>query len=452
MRRKSLTLRLVAASGVWVAATLVAAGALLVVLFRDHIERRFDAALYDHLEELVAASEVTPAGELELGWTPFDPRFNRPRSGWYWQIARDGEVVARSDSLWRARLEVAAPVPDAAPQTHEFMGPAGMRLRAVVQEITLPEARAPYAFAVAGPVADIAADVEAFAAKLALTLAVLAAGLIAAVWLQVRFGLRPLRALGVALGEIRSGKTRRLPETFPDEVQPVVSELNALLDHTSAWLERARREAANLAHALKNPLTVIRNEARHVGGERGAVLSDQAEALGVRIDRFLSGARAAGALAALGARTPVKGIVEDLRFSMALLHKDRGLTIEASGLDELYFRGDAQDLEEMLGNLIDNACKWTKSRVEIRGESEGPRLILRVDDDGPGIASELHDEVLRRGRRLDEKVTGSGLGLDIVRDIAELYGGSLALRGSRLGGLSAELDLPAAGSGAGETG
>jgi signal transduction histidine kinase len=451
MRRKSLTLRLAAASGVWVVATLVAAGALLVILFRDHIERRFDAALYDHLEELVAASEVTPAGELALSWTPFDPRFNRPRSGWYWQIAVAGEIVARSDSLWRARLEVAAPLPGAAAQTHEFAGPAGTPLRAVVQEITLPEARAPFAFAVAGPLADIEADVAAFAAKLALTLAVLAAGLMAAVWLQVRFGLRPLRALEVALGEIRSGKTRRLPETFPDEVQPVVSELNALLDHTAAWLERARREGANLAHALKNPLTVIRNEAREIGGERGAVLSDQAAALGERIDRFLSGARAAGAITTLGARTPIKGIVEDLRFSMSLIHKDRGLKIDASGLDELHFRGDAQDLEEMLGNLIDNACKWAKSRVEIRGASQGPRLILRVEDDGPGIPPELRDEVLRRGRRLDEKVTGSGLGLDIVRDIAELYGGALALTESRLGGLAAELDLPAAGRGAEES-
>jgi signal transduction histidine kinase len=443
MIRRTLTFRLIAGSFAWLAATLFATGALMAVLFRDYIERRFDAALMDHLEELVAAAEIDREGALTLTWVPVDPRFNRPQSGWYWQIREAGAVMAQSDSIWGHGLELPDPRAGAGPQTQEFVGPRRQPLRAILEDITLPEADRHFTFVVVGPIADIDRDVAEFASQLALTLTALGIGLLGAVLFQIRFGLGPLRAMQRALADVRSGRSRRLPETFPAEIQPVVSELNALLDHSETLLDRARTQVGNLAHALKNPLTVIANEAREVDGERGALLREEALDMKSCIDRYLTRARAAGSEGVLGARVVVKGVVEDLRFSLDRLYRDRALDIRVGDLEGLLFHGDAQDLEEMLGNLLDNACKWARRQVLVHGCGTDGRLRISVEDDGPGIPQSRETEVLRRGARLDEATPGSGLGLDIVREVAALYHGSLTLGRSSLGGARAELDLPA---------
>jgi signal transduction histidine kinase len=444
MRRRSLTFRLAATSITWVVGSLVAAGVLLVLLFRDHIERRFDQQLYDHLEELVAASEISPDGGFALTWRPSDPRFERPHSGWYWQVARAGRMAAASASLWHDRLDVFDPRSGSGPQIEHLVGPEKRRLRAIVEDITLPRASGHFTFVVAGPASDIQRDVDRFASQLAATLSLLGLGLLGTVLLQVRFGLRPLKTLRRALAEIRSGRAHHLPDTFPDEVQPVVSELNALLDHNAAVLERARTQAGNLAHALKNPLAVARNEARNVAGERGRALRERLSVVSTCIDRYLFRARAAGTADILRARTPVKSTIEDLRFSMERLHEGRRLDIRVSGTDGLFFRGDRHDLEEMVGNLLDNACKWAQCEVLVTARRADGRLLFAIEDDGPGIPEDRRGEVLERGRRLDETVPGAGLGLDIVQDLAELYRGRLSLAASSLGGIRAELDLPAA--------
>ena len=281
-----------------------------------------------------------------------------------------------------------------------------------------------------------------FGASLALTLAVLGGGLLLAVLFQVRYGLQPLREMQSAIGAIRRGEVQRLRGTYPVEIGLVARELNELLEHNAALLERARTMAGNLAHALKNPLTVIRNEARAIDQEAGRVIREQTLVMATSIDRHLSRARAAGGAGSLGARADVKAILEDLRFSMQTLYRDRGLEIELSGLEGCWYRGEPQDLEEMLGNLLDNACKWARHRVRVVGRCAAERLVVRVEDDGPGIPAEHQAEVLERGRRLDESVPGSGLGLDIVSDIAALYRGSLTLERAPGGGLSACLDLP----------
>ncbi len=445
MIRNTLTLRLVVASTVWVVGSLLAAGILLSLLFRDHIERRFDATLVSFLEELVAASEITNTGDVTLAWTPADPRFNRPYSGWYWQILQGDVVAAQSESVWQSRLDIAVPDAGSGPRIQQFTDPGNQLSRALVQDITLPEVETHFTFVVAAPVADIESDVKEFTSNLAVTLAALGIGLLCAVLFQVGFGLRPLRAMRRGLTDIRSGKLDRLPESFPDEVQPVVTELNALLDHNAALLERARTQASNVAHGLKTSLTVITNEARAIEGKRGEILRNRAESMANGIDRYLSHARAVGPGTMVGARTPVKDVVDDLRFSMDLLFKDRALRVHASGLDGLSFNGDKHDLEEMLGNLMDNACKWARGEVLVRGERSADRVLISIEDDGPGISPEQQAKVLERGRRLDESVPGTGLGLDIVRDIAELYRGKIELGRSSLGGLSAQLDLPASG-------
>ncbi len=439
----SLTLRLVFASFAWIGATLLVTAVLLVILFRGHIEQRFETLLFDHLEELVAASELTPQGTLKMTWRPSDPRFNRPHSGWYWEIFQSGVSVDRSGSLWREHLKVTEPGIGGIPQIQQFSGPEDESLQVLVQGITFPEVESSLLFVVAGPVADIEENVRAFTGQVAITLTVLGIGLLLVVWFQVRFGLRPLQALQQALGDIRKGKAQRLPENHPAEVEPVVSELNGLLDHNKALLERARTQVGNLAHALKNPLTVIRNEAKAIENERGRVIREQTAAMANSVDRYLSQARIAGTAGVLGARADVKVIIEDLSFSMERLYQERDIEIQCSGLEGCWFRGEAQDLEEMLGNLMDNACKWARSQVLVRAECAKDRLLIVVEDDGPGIPEQRQVEVLQRGHRLDEKVPGSGLGLDIAQDIAGLYRGSITLDRGSSGGLRAQLDLPA---------
>ena len=440
MRNVSLTRRLAFAAAVLIAFSLFGTGELLVFMFRDHIEQRFDLSLVDHLEELVAASETDATGRLTLGWTAFEPRFNRPGSGWYWQITRGETVEAASASLFGMGLDP----PTADSETvHQLDGPTGQPLRVFVRHITLPGADTQFIYVVAGPVADIQSGVRRFTMITAATLAMLGVGLIIAVLFQVRYGLRPLNGLRNALSDIRSGRRHRMPETFPTEVEPVVEEVNALLDHNAALLARARTQAGDLAHALKHPLMVIAHEARALEGEQGRVIAEQVAAMRGAVDRNLARARIAGPGAAVGVRAPVADVFQGLRYSLDLLYRDRGLTIEGRGLEGLSFAGDAQDLEEMLGNLMDNACKWSSTRVRVAASRRNGQLAIAVEDDGTGVAEEEREAALERGGRLDEQAAGTGLGLWIVRDIAELYRGSLQLSESEFGGLKAELILPA---------
>ena len=442
--RNSLTLRLIATSFVWVVSALAVAALLLVLLFRGYIEKRFEDSLQGHLEELVAASNVTAEGAFQMNWRPTDPRFNRPYSGWYWEVRQSDATAFRSDSLWRDSLLVTEPAEGAIPHLQKLTGPEDEPLQALVQKITYPQLENSILFMVAGPVSNIEQDVRAFSIQVAITLFVLGLGLWLAVWFQVRFGLRPLQELKQALADIRQGKAERLPKSFPEEVQPVVSELNALLDHNASLLQRARTHAANLAHALKNPLTVIRNESRDMEDEKTHIIRQQTDRMAASMDRYLSQARIAGTAGVLGARADVGKIIKDLVFSMKQLYRERHIELNCFIPADCWFRGEAEDLEEMLGNLIDNACKWASSKVDITAQCTDERLTLVVEDDGNGVPETLRDEIIQRGRRLDEDVPGSGLGLDIVRDIAELYRGSLELKQSSAGGVRASLVLPSA--------
>jgi len=264
----------------------------------------------------------------------------------------------------------------------------------------------------------------------------------------VKVGLLPLRQVSKGLAKIRDGEARRLEGKFPTEIAPLASELNSLIQHSEEVVGRARTHVSNLAHYLKTPLSVLAAEAEaNEKQPEAAALADmvkrQVFAMRRQVDHYLTRARAAGSLDVLGNRTQVCKVVDDLARVIARIHAARGIVIDAECDESFYFRGERQDLEEMLGNLIDNGCKWARGRVRVRCEKAGGRLVLTVEDDGPGLSEQQRTQVGERGERLDESVPGSGLGLAIVRDISKLYAGNFSLDASAMGGVLARLELPA---------
>ncbi|HXB51412.1 MAG TPA: HAMP domain-containing sensor histidine kinase, partial [Rhizomicrobium sp.] len=331
------------------------------------------------------------------------------------------------------------------------VGPENQRLRVVSRRVDLtPDDKTPdtYTFLVAGDMAEVDRQTTEFNTTLFWSFLLLGAGLIGAILVQVKIGLSPLRHVSEALTRIRDGKARRLDGRFPTEIAPLAGELNSLIQHSEEVVGRARTHVSNLAHFLKTPLSVLAAEAdAHEHDPDAAALAEmvkrQVFSMRRQVDHYLSRARAAGSLDVLGNRTQVCAVLDDLARVIARIHAARGIVVDAECTGDLYFRGERQDLEEMLGNLIDNACKWARARVRVRCERQGGRLVLTIEDDGPGLSVEQRSQVGERGERLDETVPGSGLGLAIVRDISKLYGGFFGLDESSLGGLLARLELPA---------
>jgi len=308
-----------------------------------------------------------------------------------------------------------------------------------------------YRITVAGPADEIDLEIAAFQQALLTTFALVGVGLLAAIFLQVRFGLRPLKRMSDTLAAIRAGRAVKLPPDLPDEITPLARELDALVDANREVVERARTHVGNLAHALKTPLSVVANEA---GAAPGSLLAEQVTRqvaiMRTQIDHHLQRARIAAAVSVVGTLTEVRPLIEGLVRAMEKIHAVKRLKIETVLDPALFFRGERQDLEEMAGNLIDNACKWAVERVVVTvkavTDEAAVRALIIIDDDGPGLSPEKRAEVGQRGKRLDETKPGTGLGLAIVRDVAEIYGGTVALDESEdLGGLLVRLSLPLAG-------
>ncbi len=277
-------------------------------------------------------------------------------------------------------------------------------------------------------------------------MSVVAAGLALAGMAQVGTGLAPLGRLRKRLKAVREGDDRRVVGSYPTEVQPLVDDLNGLLEERERAVARAQAKAGDLAHGLKTPLAVLSHEAElaraagHV--ELASTIGQQVERMRRQVDYHLAHARAAASGATLGARCPVAASVDGLVRTLHRLHAERGLTIEARVSPEHSARVQREDLDEMLGNLLDNACKWAKSRIVVESSVDGPAVVVTVDDDGAGLDDSLMQAVLQRGVRADEAAPGSGFGLAIVRDLAELYSGQVALGRSPAGGVRARLQLP----------
>jgi signal transduction histidine kinase len=453
-RLNSIAVRLVAGAALWIAAALLAGGFLLSNLFRDSVERGFDDRLQVLLNTLIAVTDVMPDGRVELSRELREPRFQKQYSGWYWQITAIGTAAPEQASHSLSGLQPLRfdhpPLGDRV-QRLEIGGPAGQRLAVVALHLsfeTLEGLQRSLVFSVAGDRAEIETEVARFNATLAWSLGVLGLVLVMAVLIQVHFGLRPLRRIRGALAEIRAGRAERLEGEFPSEVTPLAEELNGLLDHTAEVLARARTHVGNLAHALKTPLAVLTNEAASASGGLAEAVRRQTAVMRRHVDHHLSRARAAGQSRVLGAGAELRPVLEALARTLQKIHAERGIAVRVEGGAGLGFRGERHDLEEMLGNLIDNACKWARREVRVHTTAEaatgsgGLHLTIIVDDDGPGIAPAERAGLFDRGTRLDEAVPGSGLGLSIVRDMAALYGGEVGLAESSLGGLRVTLTLP----------
>jgi signal transduction histidine kinase len=454
MRANSLALRLFLSATAWTVVILLATGMILSSIYREAVERSFDRRLTVYLRTLVAdvaAPEQSPdRTEPALG----EPLFELPLSGWYWQVARQGGAkpeIRSSRSLWDSNLpaldDTDAPAGADGTRHGYVTGPEDQRLRLVERNVDLGE-DGRFLIAVGGDPQEIDDETRAFDQALMITFGTLTLVLIFITMFQVRFGLAPLQRISESLAAIRAGTAERLEGRFPVEIEPLARETNALLEANREIVERARTHVGNLAHALKTPLSVIVNEATARGGDPfGAKVTEQADIMRDQIARHLERARLAARLKVVGSITEVVPVVTALTRTMEKIYQQRGITIDLDALAPVRFRGERQDLEEMVGNLIDNACKWAQIRVSVEVVPDAavqPMVRIVVDDDGPGLNPAQRDQVARRGRRLDETKPGSGLGLSIVLELSTLYGGSLTLSNAPIGGLRAELVLPAA--------
>ena len=433
----------------WCAIALVAAWALLSALFADQVRRGFDDNLSAQLAGVIAASDWDKAGAATLRRPLPDHRFQQPLSGWYWQISNAEGPLLRSRSLWDGDLPGDGENnSDSGTNFRDFIGPNGVPLRLAARRLTITGIEGSFVFQLAGDPSAVASDIARFDRLLAVALAVLGLGLIGAMVLQVQIGLRPLARIGRALADIRAGRADRLPGAFPSEIQPLADEIDNLLGHQAAVINRARTHAGDLAHALKTPLAVLANEAANEANNDDGTLAAQVRHSVVemqrQVDRHLARARTAAAAGVLGARCDVAPVLSELKRVLNRLHQDSGVTIFVDDVTPLVFAGEREDLQEMLGNLMENACQWAASVVRVGLARRADRIILSIDDDGPGLPPERRDDVLARGARLDESKHGTGLGLAIVADMADLYGGSLSLHEAEIGGLSALLELPLA--------
>ncbi len=454
MRFNSLAFRLFASAAAWTLVVIPVTAILLVSLYRTALERNFDARLNVYMTSLVASSTVGGARQPQEPAPLGEPVFTIPFSGWYWQVkALDGSVrpLYVSDSLLDQQLtlpsQTGIPPDNSLTRSAYEQGPEGQRLRVLEREIRPAGPNStPYSYAVAGDGAEIERDLASFTRLLIAALAVLGAGLLAATYFQVRFGLSPLGNIRKDLAAIRSGQAERLEGELPYEIRPLQQELNALIQSNREIVDRARTHVGNLAHALKTPLSVIANEARINKGPLADKVIEQAEVMRMQITHHLDRARVAARSSVIGDVTDVDQVLQGLKRALDRIHERRGLTLEVEAAPGLKFQGEKQDFEEMVGNLLDNACKWANSQVKASARpAEGKkRFLVVIDDDGPGLTEEQRKRAVKRGQRLDESKPGSGLGLSIVADLAHLYKGRFELEPSPEGGLRARLELPAA--------
>lgn len=452
MTRHSLRLRLIAGGAAAILIALSVAGVGLTILFERHVTRTIADDLDVSLKQLIAGVEAGPDGRLVLARSPTDPRFSEPLSGLYWQVGDDHDRLLRSRSLWDDRLTV--PIDQPGPgevHHHDIAGPAGGRMSVVERRVllTIDGKPVPIRAAVAVDLERVSAAGRAFARDLVIALGILGAVLALATSVQVMLGLQPLRALRQGIADIRSGSRRRLPDAVPDEVRPLVEEVNALLDAQAREIERSRDRAADLAHGLKTPLAALAADAARLRDRGEDKLARDIEAVGSamsrHVDRELARARLrSDARRGESVTVDLAPLVRSLVTIQSRTPAGRRIAFDTQIADYVSVPLDRTDLAEVLGNLLDNAVRHACSRVRIGTACDADGFRIEIEDDGDGLDEAARATVLGRGIRLDQRGEGAGLGLAIVQDVLDAYGWTLHLSRSELGGLKASCCTAAA--------
>ena len=454
LRRNSLWFRLLLSSAIVSATLLFGAALLLNAIFVNALRQSFDEKLRADLDGLLAAVELSPTGKPFLTNQLADSRFGLPLSGWYWQVSDPAthEVFIASASLLESKIPLssAEQISDqSGTVAYSAVDVGSKNLRVIHRDVNLFGSAKTVDFRISGNFDELNGEIGSFQKTLFLVLAGLGLALLTAIILQVRFGLRPLGDLQQRLTAVRSGRAERLDGNFPDEIQPLATELNLLVDANRDVLERSRMQVGNLAHALKTPLSVMTNEINASKTQLAQLLREQIQIMRDQVDLYLDRARRAARARSLGAATEVAPVVEALARTVMRINQSRKLSFQNEVPAGFKFRGEKQDLEEMLGNLLDNAGKWANSTARIRAaklptaaQNGRAWMDIIVEDDGPGVPESLRNQALKRGQRLDETISGSGLGLSIIAETAAMYSGDFLLESSELGGLKARLRLP----------
>ncbi|WP_243444764.1 ATP-binding protein [Sphingosinicella humi] len=443
----SLWRRMIVVATVWIAVLLSGGGFALDRVLASAITRNFDAQLEYVLTALIASAEIGPDGEVFLNRAPADQRFLEPYSGLYFQISgetSDPESWFPSRSLWDRRLEVGRAHNDFQIHTYDSEQFTTETLRVLERDVQLPGSPVRWRFQVAQSRDGLDEQIGVLRRTMVRSFGVLGLGLIVLAALQAFYGLWPLRRMRKAIAAIRSGDKSRIEERFPQEIAPMTEELNDLLAHNEVQAEEARRHAGNLAHALKTPLTVVTNAATAHSPDLAETVIREAKTMRRQVDHHLARARAIGRRSSAQARAEVWPSLEAVQRAVDRLYE--GVTIDLVGDKAAIVRVERQDLDEMLGNLIENAAKYGGGRVFVTVKTAPECVEIEVENDGPGIPAAERESIFDRGARLDVEKPGTGLGLAIVRDVATIYGGSIALEESEdLGGLLARLKLPLSG-------
>jgi signal transduction histidine kinase len=446
-RTGSLFRRMLVVAALWIVALLLIGGFALDRVLSRTVVGGFDSQLVYILNSMIDASEIGPDGEVRFSRAPADQRFVQPYSGLYFQISGGNVEPFPSRSLWDRRLRSTDGHFDMKPHLYdsdEFSAPGHKEtLRIAERDVILPGSSVRWRFQVAESHESIDKQIHDLRSILIWSFSALGVGLIVLAALQTFYGLWPLRRVRREVAAIRSGDKTRVGVDFPTEIRPLTEEINQLLEHSEDQAEEARRHAGNLAHALKTPLTVITNAATAHAPDLAETVCREALVMRRQVDHHLARARAIGRRAAAHSRTRVWESLEAVQRAVDRLYES--VTIDIAGDQNAQVRVERQDLDEMLGNLVENAAKYGGGRVFITVRPARSNVDIEVEDDGPGIPADRRGELFTRGARLDTTgKPGTGLGLAIVRDVAEIYGGSIQLEESEdLGGLLARLTLPA---------
>lgn len=446
---RSLAFRVIAFSTIWAVVALIVIYTVIATLYRQASERGFESLLSAHLFNLIGSVGVSEPGVLTGGPDLGDLRFSEPNSGWYWAVEPVSQGL--SGGLRSLSMTEALPSPSTTEvpfnasfqRNYRMEGIAGEEIEVLESEFVLDAKNRIARFRVMGNRSELESEIGIFDRRLFTYLSLFGFGMIAINAIAILLGLRPLGRVRAALALVREGTAQRLDGRFPAEIEPLANETNALIDNNRRIVERSRTQVGNLAHSLKTPLAVLLNEGRALGGAKGKLIADQAEAMQSQVEHYLQRARVAAQRDSVVYRTPVAPVLQRMVRVMGKLGPDTELSLILPA-EDIVFGGEREDLEEIIGNLLENAMKWARGKVQVSASPvlQQPGLFhIAIEDDGPGIPEERAREALKRGRRLDETKPGTGLGLAIVADLVNEYGGKLMLERSLLGGLKAIVQL-----------